>query len=268
MAESTNWRATTERFKALVERWKELPHFDREAEQQQWQRLSAARSAFDKARRTHFAALDKEHAAATAAKEKLIAEAEALSNSTDWNATTQAYRDLMDKWKRAGFAGKPADDKLWKRFRAAQDTFFAARKATLDERDSEQKSNLTAKRQLVVAAEALLPVKDPKAARRDFRRLQGEFAAIGHVPRPDKPKLDARLRKVDDAIKSAEQDQWRKSDPERNARAQSMVAAYERSVAALEQRLAKARANGEDTGALESDLKAQQELLAAAQRYA
>lgn len=268
LAKSHDWRKTTERFRLLVEEWKSIPRFDRAAEQPQWQRISTARSSFDKAKRVHFANLEKQHGAAKAAKQKLVAEAEAMADSTDWNTTAAAYRGLMDRWKKAGFAGKPDDDKLWAAFRAAQDTFFDARKAALDSRDAEWRANLKAKREVVAKAEALVPVKDAKSARRTFRALQGDFAGIGHVPRADKPKLDARMAKVEEAIRASEQDQWRKSDPERSARAQSMVALYEQSVAKLEQRLAKVKASGGDVAEAEAELASARELLAAAQRYA
>ncbi len=268
LATSKDWRKTTEKYRLLVEEWKTIPRFDRGSEQELWQRISAARSAFDKARRSHFAALEKQHGAAKEAKEKLVAEAAALADSQDWNGTSRAYRDLMDRWKKAGFAGKPDDDKLWQAFRKAQDKFFAARKAALDSRDEEWHANLKAKREVVAKAEALLPVKDHKTARRRFRELQGTFASIGYVPRADKPKLDARMHKVDDAIKAAEQDQWRKSDPERNARAQMMVTLYEQSVAKLQQQLASVQAAGGDTSEVEEELRAQEELLAAAKKYA
>ncbi len=268
LADSTSWRSTTERFKALVEEWKSLPRFDRAIEQEQWQKFSAARSAFDKARRTHFAEVDKTQGAAKAAKEALITRAEELSTSTDWAATAQAYRELMTEWKAAGFAGKPADDKLWKRFRKAQDVFFGARKAALNERDAGWAENLVKKKALVVKAEGLLPITDAKKARRELGKISSEFAGIGHVPRADKPKLDARLRKVEDAIKAVEQEAWRRSDPERNARANKMVELYEKSVADVEAQLQQARAAGDDTSALEADLKGKRELLDAARKYA
>ena len=268
LATSHNWRKAADRFRAIVEEWKTIPRFDRDTEQELWVRLSAARSAFDKARRQHHTEVEKAQAAGKAAKEKLIAEAEAIAASTDWIAGANAYRDLMEKWKKAGFAGKPADDALWKRFRAAQDTFFAARKAALSQRDAEWSTNLAAKRAVVAKAEALLPITDVKTARRKFRTLASEFAAIGHVPRADKPKLDARMSKVEEAIKASEHDQWRKSDPEKSARASAIVALYEKSVADLEAKLAKVSAAGGDTSAVKADLKAQRELLAAARKYA
>ena len=268
LATSHNWRKAADRFRAIVDEWKTIPRFDRDTEQELWVRLSAARSAFDKARRQHHTEVEKAQSAAKAAKEKLIKDAEEIATTTDWVAGANAYRDLMEKWKKSGFAGKPADDALWKRFRAAQDAFFTARKAALSARDAEWTANLTAKREVVQKAEALLPIKDVKVARRKFRTLASEFAGIGHVPRADKPKLDARMAKVEDAIKSAEQDQWRKSDPEKNARANAMVALYEKSVADLEAKLAKITAAGGDTTAVAADLAAQRELLAAARKYA
>ncbi|MFI0432493.1 MAG: DUF349 domain-containing protein [Candidatus Nanopelagicales bacterium] len=267
LATSHDWRKTGDRFKALVEEWKTIPRFDRSSEQDLWKRFSAARSAFDKARRAHQAALDKQHAAAREKKEKLVAQAQELSSSTDWAATAMALRGLMDQWKAAGFAGKPADDKLWRAFRKAQDAFFAARKATFDARDAEHGQNLQAKVAIVEQAEALLPVKDHAAARKAFRALQGEYAAIGHVPRADKPKLDARMHEVEEAIKRTENDQWRRTDPEKTERAQTMVKLYEKSVADLQQRLDDARATGVDTSGLEGDLASAQQLLDVARKY-
>lgn len=267
LATSHDWRKAGDRFKALVEDWKTIPRFDRGTEQELWKRFSAARSAFDKARRAHQSAMEKQHAAAREKKEKLVAQAQELSTSTDWAPTALALRGLMDQWKAAGFAGKPADDKLWRAFRKAQDKFFAARKATFDARDAEQVQNRDAKAAIVEQAEALLPVKDHAKARKAFRALQGEYAAIGHVPRADKPKLDARMHKVDEAIKRSESDQWRRTDPEKTERANTMVKLYEKSVADLQQRLDDARAAGADTAGLAADLASAQQLLDVARKY-
>ena len=68
--------------------------------------VQRARNRFDKARRTHFATLDAAHAEAKGAKERLVAEAEKLSTSTDWAATAGAFKRLMDDWRRAG-TGEP-----------------------------------------------------------------------------------------------------------------------------------------------------------------
>ncbi len=70
-------------------------------------------------------------------------------SSTDWGATGAAFRDLLTEWKAVGRAAKDVDDTLWQRFKAAQDTFFAARNAATAERDAEFRANADAKEALL-----------------------------------------------------------------------------------------------------------------------
>lgn len=250
LAEGTRWKAGTERFRAIVEEWKTLPRHDRAAEQALWQRISHARTAFDKRRRAHFAQLDGQRHAAQATKEQLVAEAEALSASTDWGPTAGAYRELMSRWKAAGPAPRSAEDALWQRFRAAQDAFFAARNATFSERDAGQRENLEAKRALAAEAEALLPVADPAEARRLLRGIQDRWAAVGHVPRSDREAVEGRLRAVEQAVRDAEDSRWRRTNPEARARAADTVAQLHATIAKLDRQREAALAAG-DTRALE-----------------
>lgn len=248
LSTSTAWKQTGERFRELVEQWKTLarPTADQRADTDAlWERFRAARRTFDKARKVQREEQDRKRAAAAAAKTELAEKAEALADSTDWQTTAAAFRDLMEQWKKAGFAGKRDDEALWQRFRSAQEKFFTARKQTYQSRDQEQKSNLAAKRALLDRAEALLPVEDAKAARRAFRDIQGEWADIGHVPRADKRRIDTRLRAVDDAIRAAETSAWRRSNPEIRDRAQGLVDAYRASVAKLEAELVVAQESGD-----------------------
>ena len=105
--------------------------------------------------------------------------------STDWAVTATAFRDLMQEWKAAGRTARKEDDALWARFRAAQDAFFAARTAANDQVESEFRENLKVKEQLLAEAEALLPVRDPQAARTALRDIQDRWEAAGKVPRAD-----------------------------------------------------------------------------------
>ena len=254
LATSTQWKATGDRFKELQEQWSALPRGDRasrDPEQELWKRFSSARSAFDKARRTHFAALDATRKEATAAKEALIARAEALSTSTDWVETARAYRGLMDEWKAAPRGGRADEDKLWARFRAAQDAFFNARNAVASERDDDERANARAKEALAAEAEALLPITDLAAARGALRSIAERWNAIGHVPRGDRDRIEGRLRKVEDAVHRFEQDQWRRTDPAKRALAESTVATFRESLAKLEAQARAAAESGNERKAAE-----------------
>ena len=108
---------------------------------------------------------DEERSNAKAAKEAIIAEAEEIKDSTAWVETSRKFNELMDRWKKAGRAGRRDDDALWARFRAAADTFFNARQADREQISSSEKENLAKKEELLTKAEALVPVKDEKAAK-------------------------------------------------------------------------------------------------------
>jgi hypothetical protein len=203
-------------------------------------------------------------------KEQLVAEAETLASSTDWGPTTGAYRDLMARWKAAGPAPRDVDELLWKRFRGAQDRFFMAKQAVFAEQDAEFRVNAQAKERLLAEAEALLPVRDPSAARASYRNILERWSAIGRVPRDAVRPLESRLRAVDNAIKAADEDRWRRSNPEAKARAADTAAKLEAQIATLEARAAEAEARGDHGAAEEAAASAAtyREWLAQAQRTA
>jgi hypothetical protein len=265
LAESTQWKVTGDRFTTLLDSWKAAPRIDRGREQALWKRFSSARTTFDRRRRQHFAERDAERKDALAAKESLIREAEALSSSTDWAGTTRAYRTLMDRWKAAPRGSRQDEDRLWARFRAAQDAFFAARDAVNAERDVEHRANLERKQALVVEAEALLPVTDIAAAKKALRAIAERWEAIGHVPRQDKDRIERRLRAVEDAVRQADDKRWAATDPARRARAEDTAERFRASLAKAEESLAAARAAG-DARAIakaESTVESTRALLAA-----
>jgi hypothetical protein len=265
------WKTSGDRLRVLFDEWRRLQRdsrLDKQTEDELWKRFSHARTSFDRKRRHYFGALDEERNQAKAAKEDLVAQAEALSSSTDWSATAASYRDLMNRWKEVGRAAKRDDDALWGRFRAAQDSFFAARQSVNSQVDAEFQENLEHKEALLTEAEAILPVRDLAAAKAALRDLQARWDAIGKVPRADMSRIEARLRKVEQGVRDAEQERWSRSNPEARARASGLVEQLEKAIAGLEADLAKAQANGNARKIRESEqaLAARREWLEQAQR--
>lgn len=245
----TQWKSSGAELRELLEKWKEAqrrgPRLDRPTEDGLWKRFSHARTAFDRHRRQFFSELDAKQAKVKAAKEALIKRAEELSGSTDWAGTSAKYRGLMEEWKKAGRASRKEDDALWARFRAAQQVFFDARRAKDAATDAEYAENLKVKEALVAKAEALLPVKNVKAARRALRPIQDAWEEAGRVPRSALRRIEGRMRAVEDAIREAENAEWRRTDPETKARAEGLAGQLESSIAALEKDLAAATAAGD-----------------------
>ncbi|GIH79176.1 DNA repair ATPase [Planobispora longispora] len=254
VAESTtHWKTGGERLRQLVEEWKAAERIDRTTEAALWKRLSAARTAFAKRRKAYFAGLDEQREGVRSTKERIVAEAESLASSTDWGATASAYRELMRQWKAAGRAARDVEDELWARFKGAQDQFFQARSAVFAERDASLAANAEVKEQLLAEAEKILPVTDARSARAALRGLLERWEDAGPVPREQRDRLEGGLRKVDDAVRKAEEAEWKRSNPEARARAQNTVDQLRRSIEQLESRLAKARAAGRDKDAKDAE---------------
>lgn len=201
-AAGTQWKASGERLRAIVEDWKQIKGVDRKTDEALWKRYAAARDEFGKRRGQHFAGLDAEREQVKAVKEALIARAEKLSTSSDWRDTGAAMKQLMTDWKAAGRAGKAEEDTLWARFRAAQDVFFARRSSVFAEREAEEAGNLSAKEKLVTEAETV-DVSDPRRAQQVVRGLGEKFDALGHVPREAVKRLEDRMRGAEQRVRAA-----------------------------------------------------------------
>ena len=243
--ENTNWRSTADKFRSLFQQWQEHQRnnirIDKEDADALWSRFSAARTKFNFARRKWVQSRDEERNSAKAAKEAIIAEAEALQDSTAWVETSRKFTELMDRWKKAGRAGRRDDDAMWERFRAAADAFFNARQADRDQISSSEKENLAKKEALLVKAEALVPVKDEesaKQARQALAAIQEEWDQIGYVPRDEVRRIEGRLDAVDKQIKAVEDAAWKQSDPEADARKSSFEEQLNAQLAELDAKIA------------------------------
>src|SRR5690242_7148395 len=163
-ADSTSWKVAGDRFKEILDEWKTIRGVDRKTDGELWKRYATARDTFARRRGAHFATLDSSRKQAQGQKEALVAAAEELSESTEWAATAARLKDLMTEWKAAPRASKEVEQRLWDRFRSAQDAFFARRSEVFSARDNEQKAALEKRQELLAQAEALDIDTDPKAA--------------------------------------------------------------------------------------------------------
>jgi hypothetical protein len=245
VAAKDNWKISGDRLKELLDQWKSLPRIEKAADEELWKRFSAARNGFDRRRRTHFAKLSSANDAVAATKESIVTEAEKLATSRDWVNTAKRYAALMQEWKNSGRGSKKSDDALWARFRSAQETFFAAKKADLEKRDSSNAANLAAKESLILELEALLPITNFVDAKKKFRDLLQKWERIGNVPRDKRDALDLRLGVVEQEIRSLEDEEKRKSDPTAKARANDVVRQLSEAIANYEAAAAKAEASGD-----------------------
>src|ERR1700739_2181117 len=201
-ANSTQWKIAGDRLRAILDEWKTISGLDRKVDDALWRRYSAAREAFNRRRGSHFAELDRERSGVRQSKERLCEQAEELSESTDWAGTSAEFRKLLTEWKAAGRATREVDDALWRRFKAAQDSFFTARNEATAAKDAELRTNATAKEALLAEAEKL-DTSDLDGARAALRSIAEKCDRLGRVPRERSAELERRLRAVEKKVRDA-----------------------------------------------------------------
>ncbi|MEY4451078.1 MAG: hypothetical protein RLZZ380_199 [Actinomycetota bacterium] len=201
-----------------------------------WKRFQTARNKVESAKRAFFAEAGNKAKAAKATKESIVKRAEALvAKGSD---AVIEYRKLLDEWKAAGRTKN--DDALWVTFKAAGDAIYAAKGEQMAVVSASQSEALTAKLALLEEAKAIDPTKDLAQAKRLLTSIQDRWEKAGRVSRNDLAKTEDKLRAIETAVKNAERDLWKSTDPAAKARKDDVTLKLEEAIAKLERELATA----------------------------
>lgn len=182
--------AVSTRLREIRKRWQELGAVPREKQSELGPKFYEYTTSLQHRIDEFYKKLRAEHAEVEAKKIELIAKAEALADSTEWNVTTEAIKGLQAEWKNAGHAGREADTKLYATFRAACDKFFNARTAYWESKHEQHAAATAAKIALCEAAETLAG-REGAAAVAEAKKLRADFQA---APRAGKAEAELSNR--------------------------------------------------------------------------
>ena len=246
--QSIQWKQTTAELNSLFDQWQAQQQsgarLPKSTAQQLWKRFRDARATLDKERRAFYASLDETHKSARDQKTRLIEKAEALASKGEDGIGT--YRELLDQWKSAGRAGKKVDDALWARFKAAGDALYGARSARESAEAEASQEKIVAKRELLEEAKSIVDESDLGRARSLLTGIQRRWDEIGRIfPRDRERTLDDELRRIEQNVRTREDADWKRNDPETKARANDMTRQLTDAIAKLEDDLAAAEASGD-----------------------
>ena len=133
-------------------------------------------------------------------KIQLCIEAEALMESTDWKHATDRLKEIQEEWKTIGPVPKRHTDKIWKRFRAACDTFFARKNEHFSGRKSEEEANLAAKKALLEEIRAYQLSPNRSENMEAIKAFQKRWIEIGYVPFRQKEAINKEYRELIDGL--------------------------------------------------------------------
>lgn len=181
LANSEEWKATTEAYQKIIEKWKAIGRTLPKKNEELWQRIMTARSTFFDRKKDHYNMIQKEQEVNYEKKISIAERAEALKDSQDWNATTLAFAALMDEWKKTGRVAAERGDEIWKRYNDAQEQFFEAKKAHTDTLRVTFEQNYQKKSALLKRAEEIKNSSRWNDTTIEMNHLFDEWKKIGPV---------------------------------------------------------------------------------------
>lgn len=189
IANSNEWKKTTETFHRLTDEWKTIGHTMNKKNEELWQRFLAAKSTFFENKRQHYNLVQAEQEANYAVKLALVERAEAMKDSTNWNETAQAYSALMEEWKKTGRVPQVKADELWKRYTDAQEQFYDAKRKHNEGIKTELNNNYNLKKDILDRVQRLQYSNSWNDATNEINALFEEWKKIGPVPRMHSEKI-------------------------------------------------------------------------------
>lgn len=183
LADSENWKDTTEVFRQLMEDWKKTGRTIADKNEELWNRFIAAKNNFYDRKKLHFENIQQEQEANLAAKMVLLQKAEELKDSTDWQNTAQQYAELMEQWKQIGRVPVEKADEIWNAFTAAKEHFFQAKKQHFESYKVSLEDNYAQKLALLKRAESIKNSSQWRETTDELIELMNEWKKIGPVPR-------------------------------------------------------------------------------------
>lgn len=193
------WDEVTKQIIGLQEEWKKLGYASRKVNTALFTRFRKSCDEFFAAKAAFFKQMKEELADNLAKKNALCEKAEALKDSTEWKATTDALIALQKEWKTIGPVVKKHSDAVWKRFIGACDYFFEQKKKQTSSQRSVEHDNLKAKKEVIAQINAILEAEqEPEDAPQQVRDLMSKWQSIGHVPYKEKDKIYAQYKEAID----------------------------------------------------------------------
>ena len=194
------WQKKSDELSEIFGVWKTVGLASKKDNEEIWARFKAAMDAFFQKKKEFFASMKDKQNENLERKTQLCAEAEALMESTDWKNATEQLKKIQEEWKTIGPVPKRHTDKIWKRFRAACDTFFNRKNEHFSGRRTEEEANLAAKKALLEEIKAFQLSANRNENMDAIKAFQKRWIEIGYVPFRQKEAINKTYRELIDGL--------------------------------------------------------------------
>lgn len=196
---SAEWEKQTKAIIEIQQEWKTIGFAPQKMNVKIFERFRAACDDFFGKKGTFFKEMKERFAENAAKKQKLVEQAQALADSTEWRSTSDKLIALQKEWKTIGIVPKKLGDQLWNDFLTACNKFFEARNAATAGTRNEERENLEKKKNIIEQLTALAE-EGGDDLQEKVQQLTDEFNQIGHVPFKEKDNIFKAYRAILDKL--------------------------------------------------------------------
>ncbi len=194
------WNDLTSALDELLKVWKTIGTVPREVNEEIWTKFKGIIDRHYEAKKEHFGTIRDEQNANYQKKVELCLKAEAIAKREDWKKATEELLQLQKEWKETGATNRKVSEKIWQRFRAACDEFFAKKGEFFKERRTSEAENLAKKEAILAELKAHTFGDNREENIETIKDFQRRWAEAGFVPMADKERLHKEFRAVIDGI--------------------------------------------------------------------
>ena len=194
-----DWRTYTDQIKELQDQWRKTGRVPRAVSEELYLHFRTACDIFFDKRKEFMRDRNKLISEQGDRKRAIIEEIEQIVAEERWPEGHSRIQELQTEWNEMIHTNK--HQALFKRFRAACDTYYTHHKALYQAQREESKEHIAAAKELVARARELAAIEAPSDAEREEAvALQRDFYQIGYMPRKTRSKLQDELKEQMDAF--------------------------------------------------------------------
>lgn len=194
-----DWRTYTDQIKELQDQWRKTGRVPRAVSEELYLHFRTACDIFFDKRKEFMRERNKQISEQGDRKRAIIEEIEQIVAEERWPEGHSRIQELQTEWNEMIHTNK--HQALFKRFRAACDTYYTHHKALYQAQREESKEHIATAKQLLARAHELATIEAPSDAdREEAVTLQRDFNQLGYMPRRTRRKLQDELKEQMDAF--------------------------------------------------------------------
>ncbi|HEX7412623.1 MAG TPA: DUF349 domain-containing protein [Bacteroidia bacterium] len=198
------WEQTTKALIDIQNEYKKVGHTEQNAGDEVWKTFrEICDEFFNKKKERYEQAKQK--------KLKLIEEAAALKESTDWQKTGEKIMNLQQQWKRLPGTYPKDEHKMYEQFRAVCNHFFEAKRMQFAQQNAELENNIQHKETIIQNLHGFAPSGNAQDDANALKEFTKQWQASGQAPASERKRLnDAFYNKLEELFGTISGDETEK----------------------------------------------------------